>query len=73
MVEFDVFTNAYLNKVTSTNLIDMGEELFTEQADLFLLEVGAEFDRIFRPRTGLTFADRDIVLRQFNWDWPRYE
>lgn len=73
MVEFDIFTNAFLNKITSFDYAKMEEDDFNEQADLFMLAVCAEFDRIFRVRLGLTFADRDTEKRVFNWDFPTYE
>lgn len=73
MVDFDIFTNAFLNKITSYNYVDLDEDTFYEQADMYMLAVCAEFDRIFRRRTGLSFAQRDTDNRRFDWDIPSYE
>lgn len=73
LVKFDVFIDAFLFKITSYDYIDMDEDTFNLQMDSYLLAVCADFDRLFRSRVGLTFADRDLELRQFNWDFPTYE
>lgn len=73
MLSFDVFIDAFLYKVSSYDYLEMDENSFNEQMDTYLLATCADFDRIFRSRTRLTFADRDVVLRQFNWDFPDYE
>ena len=67
---FDVFTGAFLNKITSYDYVNMEEEVFNEQADPFLFSACSEFENIFRRRTGLSFSDKDLEARQFNWDLP---
>lgn len=51
----------------------MDDETFCAQVDLFMLSACAEFDRIFKSRTGLSFAQRNTKCRHFCWDFPSYD
>lgn len=71
-LEFDVFIEAFLNKVTSYDFVNIDEEDFYQQVDQFLFAACADFENIFRRRTGLSFADKDLEERCFNWDLPDF-
>lgn len=72
-IAFDVFIEAFLNKVTSYDYVDMDDSIFAAQTDRFLFGACAEFENIFRRRTGLSFFDRDMDNRCFNWNIGEYD
>ena len=72
-VSFDVFVHAFLNKITCYDFVDMDEEDFATQVDQYLLAACAEFENVFRKRTGCSFADYDKDNRCFNWNFPSFD
>ena len=71
-LSFDEFIGAFLGKITAYDYVDIDEEEFYQQVDQFLFSACADFENIFRRRTGLSFANRDLDDRCFNWDLPDY-
>lgn len=69
---FDVFIGAFLNKITSYDYVDIEEDVFNEQVDRFLFSACSDFENVFRRRTGLSFSQKDMDARQFEWDLPAH-
>ena len=71
-LSFDIFIEAFLDKVTSYDFVNIDEEDFLQQVDRYLFAACADFENVFRRRTGLSFSNRDPEMRCFNWDLPDY-
>lgn len=72
-VKYDLFINAFLNKITSYDYVSMDDESFYNQVYLFLFGACSEFEKIFWRRTGLSFIDRDDDAECFNWELPKFQ
>lgn len=69
---FNTFIDAFLNKITAYDYVDIDEYIFYQQVDQFLFSACADFENIFRRRTGFSFSDKNLEDRSFNWDLPDY-
>lgn len=67
-VAFDTFIDAFLNKITSYDYVNMEEDAFYNQVYRFLFGACSDFEMVFWRRTGLSFSDRDEASQCFNWD-----
>lgn len=69
---YDKIINAFLQKITSYDYVNMEEEDFQDQVRAFLFGACSDFEFVFRPRTGLSFTDRDNENECFNWELPLF-